>query len=102
MAPISPITLANPTATVQPAAVAGSANTDAGATFQGMFKTAVNTVEGFQTEASQALQSFLSGADEDVHTPIIASQRADLSFQLFMEVRNKVMTAYQSLIGMQL
>jgi flagellar hook-basal body complex protein FliE len=102
MAPITPISLANPAATIQPASISGPSKDDAGSTFQGMFKSAVNTVEGFQNEANVAVQRLLSGEDEDVHTPIIASQRADLSFQLFMEVRNKVMSAYQSLIGMQL
>ena len=101
MAPIVPISLANPSLTIQPSAVTGSAGDDAGSTFQSMFKTAVDTVEGYQTDASKAVQDLLSGANEDVHTPIIATQRADLSFSLFMEVRNKIMTAYQSLIGMQ-
>ena len=102
MAPIAPIQLAN-TATIQPVVPApSSANPENGSVFQGMFTDAVNTVENFQSEAGKAIQDLLSGANEDVHTPMIAAQQANLSFQLFMQVRNKVVSAYQSLMGMQL
>jgi flagellar hook-basal body complex protein FliE len=102
MAPIAPIQPANP-ATIQSIAPApASANPEAGSIFQNMFTDAVNTVENFQSQAGNAIQDLLSGANEDVHTAVIAAQRANLSFQLFMQVRNKVVSAYQSLMGMQL
>ena len=102
MAPIAPIHLANP-AMIQPAAIPSAAPSAAGGeAFQSIFSSAVNTVEGFQTQAGKAIQDLLSGANEDVHTPVIAAQEANLSFQLFMQVRNKVVSAYQSLMGMQL
>lgn len=102
MAPIAPIQLANP-ATVQSIAPAPpAANAQAGSVFQSVFSDAVNTVENFQTQAGKAIQDLLSGANEDVHTPVIAAQQANLSFQLFMQVRNKVVSAYQSIMGMQL
>jgi flagellar hook-basal body complex protein FliE len=102
MAPIAPIPLASP-ATIQPVvAPPASSNTESGAVFQSIFHDAVNTVENFQSQAGQAIQNLLSGANEDVHTPVIAAQEANLSFQLFMQVRNKVMSAYQTLMGMQL
>lgn len=102
MAPIVPVQLANP-ATIQPvASPLPSANPESGSVFHGMFSDAVNTVENFQSQAGKAIQDLLSGANEDVHTPIIAAQQANLSFQLFMQVRNKVVSAYQSIMGMQL
>jgi flagellar hook-basal body complex protein FliE len=102
MAPIAPVQLANP-ATIQPVALAPSTSgPEAGSVFQGVFHDAVNTVEDFQSQAGTAIQNFLSGANEDVHTPVIAAQQANLSFELFMQVRNKVVSAYQSLMGMQL
>lgn len=78
------------------------ANQAGGALFQSMFKNAVGTVEGFQAEAGKSVEELLSGASEDVHKPIIATEKADLAFQLFMQVRNKVVSAYQSVMGMQL
>jgi flagellar hook-basal body complex protein FliE len=102
MAPIAPIQMVNP-ANIQPAALPPSSpDPAAGSVFQTMFTDAVNTVENFQSQAGAAIQNLLSGANEDVHTPVIAAQRANLSFQLFMQVRNKVVSAYQSLMGMQL
>jgi flagellar hook-basal body complex protein FliE len=102
VAPIVPVQLANP-ATIQPiASPLTSANPESGSVFQGMFSNAVNTVENFQSQAGKTIQDFLSGANEDVHTPVIAAQQANLSFQLFMQVRNKVVSAYQSIMGMQL
>ena len=100
--PINPVQLANPAALIQPLAVPQtSAGATGGAVFHEMFNDAVNTVEGFQSQASKAVQDLLSGANEDVHTPVIATQQADLSFELFMQVRNKVISAYQTLMGMQ-
>lgn len=100
-APITPIQLADPTSAIQMPASA-PANQAGGALFQSMFKNAVGTVENFQTEASKSVEELLSGASEDVHKPIIATEKADLAFQLFMQVRNKVVSAYQSVMGMQL
>ena len=104
MAPIAPVQLANPLTAIQPVAGAApaAASGSAGAVFQNMFSNAVNTVEGLQSQAGQAIQNLLSGANEDVHTPVIAAQKANLSFELFMQVRNKVVSAYQTLMGMQL
>lgn len=100
-APINPVQLADPASAIQMpgSAPAGQAG---GALFHSMFSDAVNTVQNFQTEASQSVEELLSGASEDVHKPIIATQKADLAFQLFMQVRNKVVSAYQSVMGMQL
>ncbi|HWF48093.1 MAG TPA: flagellar hook-basal body complex protein FliE [Bryobacteraceae bacterium] len=99
--PISAVQIVDPalaSLAAQPSAVS---NPQSGSVFQDMFSKAVNTVEGFQTEASTSVQNLLSGANEDVHTPIIATQKADLSFELFMQVRNKVISAYSTLMNMQ-
>jgi flagellar hook-basal body complex protein FliE len=48
------------------------------------------------------VERFLSGEGEDLHSTILASQRADLEFQMFMQVRNKVVSAYQEIMKMQM
>src|SRR5438128_11005012 len=54
----------------------------------------VNDVEkGSQTE----LQKFL-GNESDLHTVMIALEKADLSFQMMMQVRNKIVSAYQEIM----
>jgi len=105
MTPITPIQLAQPssiaTAGVN-ASPGASSDASSGALFREMFDSAVGTVEGLQAQAGTAVQKLLSGEDEDVHKPIIATEKADLSFQLFMGIRNKVISGYQSLMGTQI
>lgn len=100
-APISPVTLATPAAAIQPATALGSGDPNEGNVFHSMFQTAVNTIESFQVQANQSVENFLAGKNEDVHTAVLATQRADLSFELFMQVRNKVVSAYQEIMRMQ-
>ena len=52
--------------------------------------------------ANQAAEKFLSGDGEDLHSAILASQRADLEFQMFLQVRNKIVSAYQEVMKMQM
>ena len=54
-----------------------------------------------KVQANQSVENFLAGKNEDVHTAVLATQRADLSFELFMQVRNKVVSAYQEIMRMQ-
>jgi flagellar hook-basal body complex protein FliE len=99
--PISPVALANPAALIHAITPSPGPAESSGNLFQSMFQTAVNTVQGTQTQANQAIQDFLSGNNEDVHTTVIATQRADLTFEMFMQVRNKVISAYQEIMRMQ-
>jgi flagellar hook-basal body complex protein FliE len=69
--------------------------------FHSVFTTAVNTVEGLQSGADQAVTRFLTGENEDVHSAVLAVQRADLSFSLFQQVRNRVISAYQEIMKTQ-
>lgn len=101
-APINPITLANPELSIQsPSLSPAGANKANGATFQSIFDSAVNTVQNSQGHADAAIQDFLNGNTEDVHSTVLAVQRADLTFQMFLQVRNKVVSAYQEIMKMQ-
>jgi flagellar hook-basal body complex protein FliE len=102
MVPIAPINLPI-AAAIEPVAMPGPApSAPSSEVFQKIFGNAVDTVDNFQSQAGKAIQDLLSGANEDVHTPVIKAQEANLSFQLFMQVRNKVVSAYQTVMGMQL
>jgi len=52
--------------------------------------------------ASESVQKFLRGDNEDLHTTILATQKAELAFQLGLQVRNKVVDAYQEIMKMQM
>jgi flagellar hook-basal body complex protein FliE len=91
--PISSITLPDP---IRPA----------GASSRGAFKdvltTAIQTVESFGNNASASVERFLSGEGEELHTTVLATQKAELSFEMFLQARNKVVSAYQEIMRMQM
>jgi flagellar hook-basal body complex protein FliE len=90
---------AAPIALPAPIAPAGGSS---GAAFQDVLTGAINQVEAFGKEAAASTQRFLSGEGEELHTTIMAAQRAELSFDLFLQVRNKVVSAYQEIMKMQM
>src|SRR3954471_2556764 len=97
---INPISLANPNSI-------GLANTSSvpsgdGEVFQKMFANALGTVTGAQADADTAVEDVLSGRSQDIHQAMIATQKADLTFQEFMAVKNKLTSAYSTIMGMQL
>jgi flagellar hook-basal body complex protein FliE len=70
--------------------------------FQSMLEGMIAPVEQSQAQANQAVQNFLSGGDEELHSVALAAQRADLQFNLMLQVRNKAVSAYQEVMRMQL
>jgi flagellar hook-basal body complex protein FliE len=85
---------------IEPPSLAGTQAASGGA-FQSVLSDAISKVEGFQQNAQASVDRFLSGEGEELHHVAIASQQAELSFQLFMQVRNKVTAAYQQIMQMQ-
>ena len=49
-----------------------------------------------------AIGKYLSGEDEEVHKVALATQQAEIAFDLFLQVRNKVISAYQEVMRMQM
>jgi len=102
MAPILP---ANISGISIPAIAAPSLNTGspspASGAFQSVLADAIGKVESFQQNAQESVNRLLSGEGEELHHVAIASQQAELSFQLFMQVRNKIVNAYQQIMQMQ-
>jgi len=80
-----------------PTAGDGTGETDFMATLQ----QSMNAVEGAQGEAQTQVAQLLNGRGADVHSAMIAVEKADLSFQLMMQVRNKIVQAYQQISNMQ-
>lgn len=82
------------------AALAGS-GTPGGAPFGDLLRTAVDGVDGLEQQASSAVEGLMRGTGVDVHDAMIATQKADMSFELALAVRNKAVAAYQQVMGMQ-
>jgi flagellar hook-basal body complex protein FliE len=74
----------------------------AGTGFQDVFARAIQGVEAAGQNASASMERFLSGEGEELHSAVLATQKAELSFDLFLQVRNKVVSAYQEIMRMQM
>ena len=70
--------------------------------FRNMIESSVGKVEELRKNADQTVAGFLAGEQEDTHTVVMATQRAELAFDLFLQVRNKVVQAYQEVMRMQM
>ncbi|MDZ4042040.1 MAG: flagellar hook-basal body complex protein FliE [Eubacteriales bacterium] len=65
--------------------------------FGELLARAIETVNAEQVKADVTIQKFLTGEIQDVHQVMIAGQQARLTMQLALEVRNKVVEAYQEI-----
>jgi flagellar hook-basal body complex protein FliE len=94
-----------PIAPIRPVSIPEISRIDAGSATPGAFQSVleglVGGVEKSQAQAQQAANSFLSGGNEELHSVALAAQRSSLEFDLFLQVRNKVVSAYQEVMRMQ-
>ena len=62
----------------------------------------VNEVNTKQGAAGEAVQQLLTGGNVSLHQTMIAMEEANVSFQLMVEIRNKLIESYQELMRMQI
>jgi flagellar hook-basal body complex protein FliE len=98
MTPIVPVNLSIPRIV---APVAPSTGTPGGSAFQSALTDAISQVETFANNADASINRFLSGEGEELHDMALKVQEASLSFDLFLQVRSKIISAYQSVMSMQ-
>lgn len=72
-----------------------------GSRFLETLQQTINQVEGLQGKAQSQVAELVQGSGADLHSAMIAVEKADLSFQLMMQVRNKIVAAYQEVSRMQ-
>jgi flagellar hook-basal body complex protein FliE len=70
------------------------------ASFSKLLNEAVQQVNDVEKGSQGELQKFLSN-ESDLHSVMIALEKADLSFQVMMQVRNKIVSAYQEMMKSQ-
>lgn len=69
--------------------------------FAGVFRSMVEQTSALDRKASQAVTGLLTGQGVEIHDAMIATQKADMAFELALEVRNKAVGAYQQMMNMQ-
>lgn len=86
--------LASPTA-LTPSSNAGSAP------FSDLMTDAIGQVNSLEDQATTAVSGLMTGTGIDVHTAMIASEKASMALELALAVRNKAVQAYQQVMSMQ-
>jgi len=71
-------------------------------TFTEFLKTSINEVDNLQLETNGAIQDLVSGKEKNVHEVMVAMEKASLSLELLVQVRNKVIAAYDEIKRMQI
>jgi flagellar hook-basal body complex protein FliE len=80
----------------------GPGSAGGGATpFSGVFQSMVQQTSALDAKASEAVTGLLSGNGVEIHDAMIATEKADMAFELALQVRNKAVGAYQQMMGMQ-
>lgn len=79
----------------------GSAGATGTSGFLDSLKAAIGKVNDTQLEAGRAVDALMTGDTQDLHRTMVALQQADVSFQLMMQIRNKLVAAYEEIQRMQ-
>jgi len=92
----SNIQKAIPQPSTAPAAGAKSAD----GSFGSALEDAIKQVNGLEINSQKEMDKFLT-EDTDLHSVMMALEKADVSFQMMMQVRNKIVSAYQEIMKTQ-
>ena len=76
--------------------------TAGGGSFGNVVEKFVADTNAQQVQADQAIEKLAMGQSDSIHETMLSLAKADLSFRVFMEVRNKVIEAYQEVMRMQM
>lgn len=71
---------------------------DKGSDFSSMLIDAIKEVNRLQVESNKAIEELATGAKENIHETMIAIEKASISFQMMMQIRNKIIEAYDQLM----
>ena len=72
-----------------------------GTSFADSIKEAISKVNDLQTEADQLANRLAAGDAVEIHQAMIAMQKASTALQFTIQVRNKIIEAYQEIMRLQ-
>ena len=76
--------------------------TTGGASFKDMLVDSIQQVNDLQADAQKAVEGLATGQNDNLVQVMTAVQKADLAFRTFMQIRNKLVDAYQELRQMRM
>ncbi|HOS69254.1 MAG TPA: flagellar hook-basal body complex protein FliE [Bacillota bacterium] len=68
--------------------------------FTDFLNNAIKDVNNLQIESEQLNQAFAMGLNDNLHQVMIASEKADIALQFTVQIRNKILEAYQEIMRM--
>ena len=85
---------------LQPAREVDGAKESSGVNFGATLKSAIDSVNGLQQTSSAAANDFITGKRTDLVNVMIDGQKANLGFEAMVQVRNRMISAYQDIMNM--
>ena len=76
-------------------------NTKNDSSFENILSKSLKEVNSAQINANNAVKDLVAGKTENIHETMIQMQKASISFQMMMEVRNQLVDAYKDIIKMR-
>jgi flagellar hook-basal body complex protein FliE len=96
MAPITGLPIPPPaTPLAAPQQAAGAGGGGGGGQFKNILLEAIGQVNSMQTQANEAVQQLVTGGDVNPAEVLTTLQKADISFRMMLQIRNKLVSAYQ-------
>jgi len=97
---VSPVNAASPIAPATGQAPPRAAGND-GAPFGDLMSQVLNEINKPQLQADESVKQFLTGETDSINDVVLSVAKADLTFRLFMEIRNRLISSYQEIQRMQ-
>lgn len=79
----------------------GAAADNQASGFEDTLRGAIQGTQQMQNDAQEQVNNLLSGNSQDIHSTTLAVEQANLSFELMLQVRNKIVNAYQEISRLQ-
>lgn len=80
--------------------ISSKENNTEGLSFGEFLNSAIKQVDGLQKESEKLNEALAMGLTDNIHQVMIASEKASVAMQFTMQVRNKIMDAYQEIMRM--
>lgn len=79
----------------------GTAEIKGTTSFADVLKDSISKAGELEKEAENEVQKLAKMESQDIHSTMIAIEKADLTFQMMMQIRNKIISAYEEIMRMQ-
>ncbi|OPY80849.1 MAG: Flagellar hook-basal body complex protein FliE [Syntrophorhabdus sp. PtaU1.Bin058] len=69
--------------------------------FSDVLKDSIQKVTELEKEADNEIEKLAKMETQDIHNTMMAIEKADMTFQMMMQIRNKIISAYEEIMRMQ-